>query len=479
MYVAFPLKGFKYRIELIMTEKSPLAQMILINLAALVTRMLIWAMPSHSPISGNDQLYSRMVNKCPVYYGWVVLIVGAFGLIMTGPGQTYVVSIFKEQIQAAVGLQGNETLYSSLYAIGTLLGSFALPFIGRLIDLHGPRLMVVAISFFFGLACIYMSFVSTPLMLAFGFLAIRMLGQGSLGIVSQNMMNRWWVRRRGSILGISGFILALVGLGLFPNIVNQLIDQFEWRMTYVILGLSLLIFMLPIGWTFFRDRPEDYGLYPDGSKVPPSEEKNEELREINWSYRDTLRMPVFWVCALGVASIGALSTGLFFHLVSIFETKGLGQDSAALVYLPVAITSALLNLAGGFLVDKMRVRVLLAGALVAQALAMWMALLISSVEIGILFGVTLGANFGLIHVSSGVLWARYFGREHLGKIAGTVATISVTGTAVGPVLFGIVKDLSGTYDLALFSLAFIPLAFAGAVLLFEKPKPKNTEQVIH
>lgn len=393
-------------------------------------------------------------------------------MIMTGPGQTYVVSIFKEEIQAAVGLSGNETLYSSLYALATLIGSFALPFVGRLIDIHGPRKMVVAISFLFGVACIYMSFIATPLMLGFGFLAIRMLGQGSLGIVSQNMINRWWIRRRGTVLGISGFLFAILGLGLFPSLVNILIDLVEWRTTYVILGVALLSLMLPIGWGFYRDRPEDYGLYPDGLDTPPSEEENEELREINWTYRDALRTPVFWVCAIGVSSIGALSTGLFFHLVSIFETKGLDQDIAALAYLPVAVTSALVNVAGGFLIDRTRVKVILSFALLFQAMAMWAALLISSVEMSLLFGVTLGINFGLTHVAIGVLWARYFGREHLGKIQGTASTITVIGTAIGPVPFGMAKDLFNSYDWALFLLAFIPVGFAIAVLLFEKPKPR-------
>jgi hypothetical protein len=72
------------------------------------------------------------------------------------------------------------------------------------------------ISILFALACIYMGFVQSAFMLVLGFIAIRMLGQGSLSLVSQNVMNQWWVRKRGMVMGISGTVLALMGMGVFP-----------------------------------------------------------------------------------------------------------------------------------------------------------------------------------------------------------------------------------------------------------------------
>ena len=151
--------------------------------------------------------YSRVVNQAPVYYGWVILLMGTLGMIMTSPGQTYAVSIFIEYFINDLGI--SRSMVSLLYTIGTLGGSFTLPLVGRQIDRRGPRIMMTLIAFLFGLACIYMGFVGGAIMLGLGFFLIRMLGQGSLGLVSNNVMNQWWVRRRGTVIGLSGMLVAL------------------------------------------------------------------------------------------------------------------------------------------------------------------------------------------------------------------------------------------------------------------------------
>lgn len=69
---------------------------------------------------------------------------------MTSPGQTYTVSIFIEHMINDLGI--SRSAISSLYSVGTLIGSFALPFWGRQIDRRGARSMAVLISILFGLA---------------------------------------------------------------------------------------------------------------------------------------------------------------------------------------------------------------------------------------------------------------------------------------------------------------------------------------
>jgi MFS family permease len=92
---------------------------------------------------------------------------------------------------------------------------------------------------------------------------LRQFGQGSLSLVSKNVINLWWVRRRGRMMGIVGVFGALLG-GLFPYLINTLIAAYGWRWTYVILGVMVLVVMIPVGWIFTRNRPEDHGLEPDG-----------------------------------------------------------------------------------------------------------------------------------------------------------------------------------------------------------------------
>lgn len=57
--------------------------------------------------------------------------------------------------------------------LGTLTGSFSLPFIGRFIDRKGPRTAVAAIASLFALACVGMGLVQGLVTLGLGFIAIR------------------------------------------------------------------------------------------------------------------------------------------------------------------------------------------------------------------------------------------------------------------------------------------------------------------
>ena len=172
---------------------------------------------------------------------------------MTSPGQTYAFSAFLDHFIADLGL--SRSLVSTLYTGGTLAASFVLPYVGRQFDQRGARVMMAIVTLLFGLACIYMSFVRNALMLAVGFFLLRQLGQGSLSLVSKSVINLWWVRKRGLVIGIGGIAGALLS-GLFPYIINALIPLYGWRTTYAILGGVLLLFMLPIGWLLVRNRPE-------------------------------------------------------------------------------------------------------------------------------------------------------------------------------------------------------------------------------
>ena len=412
---------------------------------------------------------SRIIQRIPFFYGWVILIVGTFGLIMTSPAQTYAVSVFIESFIADLGL--SRSLVSTLYTIGTLTGSLALPFVGRQLDRRGARFMTVVVGALFGLTLLYMSSVRNAVMLGFGFVALRMLGQGSLGVISQYPINQWWVRRRGMINGISGVGISLLGLGLFPTLLSLLIPALGWRLTYVLLAGALWLLLVPVGAIFIRRRPEDYGLAPDGGVARAADGTPvPAVAEENWTLDEARRTSLFWIAALGIAAIAMLSTGLFFHMVSILEDAGLAAEAVGAVFVPVAATTALVNLGGGALVDRIAPRLLLAAALLLMAVALFMAPFLRGVPMAFGYGMVLGATMGLNRSVSAVIWATYFGRRHLGAITGLASFILVAGSALGPMPFGIARDLLGSYTLVVTGSAVIPLILALAALRITTPR---------
>ncbi len=421
---------------------------------------------------------SRLVTATPVYYGWVILLVGTIGVILTGPGQTYAISVFIDYFIADLGI--SRSLVSTLYTAGTLIASFAMPFIGRQIDYRGSRQMMVLIALAFGLACLYMGYVRNALMLGMGFVALRMLGQGSLSLVSKNVINQWWVQRRGMAMGMAGMGSALLSSGGFPTLITWLIPLFGWRSTYMLLGLLIWAIILPLGLIFIRNRPEEYGLLPDGKGTTAEQAGTDTNRatfqrpiEENWTREEALQTRTFWLISAGFVAMSALSTGLTFHIFDIFRDSGLSSTVTAFVFVPMSATGALVQLAGGFLVDRLPVRLLLATSLFLQAVVLVMAPFLGSVEVAYLYGIIAGTRGGLQMIVSSVIWAKYFGRRHLGSIAGVAATLGVAGSALGPMPFGIARDLLGNYRAVLVGFALLPLILAVATALFVRPPQRK------
>ncbi len=416
--------------------------------------------------------HSSLVNELPIYYGWVIMVAAIIGRIMTSPGQTYTVSIFIEYFIDDLGI--SRSLASTLYTIGTLAGGLSLPFVGEQLDRRGPRVMAGVATALLTLTCVYMGFVQGPIMLGLGFILLRMLGQGSLSMISTNVINRWWVQRRGTIVGIAGVLSSVLGSGLFPSLVYALIGRFGWRSSYPLLGLFVAVVMLPVGLIFYRRQPEDYGLQPDGGVKGKGGGKQDERQvEENWTRSEAVRTAAFWSAGLGLAAISMLGTGLQFHMVSIFRDSGLPEGAAAAAFLPIAVTVGIVNLTSGMLVDRIPVRFLLCAALLLQATSLLMAPRLQGRTMALIYGVVIGTTSGLQFTVGTVIWATYYGRRHLGSIRGLASLVTIGGSALGPMPMGVARDLLGSYDLALTVAAALPLALALLALTIRRPTKED------
>ena len=277
---------------------------------------------------------------------------------------------------------------------------------------------------------------------------------------------------QGSCNGHIRPFVALLGLGLFPVGVNYIIPELGWRNTYILLGSILLLGMVPMGYIFFRDRPEQFGLNPDGYKKTNESDTGNDPRHLedNWTLRDAILTPSFWVVGGSAGTISMLTTGLIFHLVSIFNDQGLDADAAASVFIPLSITMAVVTLCGGALADRIAGRYILALVLAAQVAVLFMAMHLTSFWFILLFGVTMGLISGLYRVIMSVLWANYFGRLHLGSITGIAQTIAVGGSALGPLPLGIAHDMFGNYQGVFLWCTILPLIFGIANIFVGKPR---------
>ncbi len=416
--------------------------------------------------------HSYVVEHSPIFYGWVVWFVCMVGLVATAPGQSFSISLFIDYYIVDFGL--DRTTVSGLFGLGTFISAFALTWVGRQIDRYGNRRMSVIIALLFGLALLACSLIMGPITLLISFIAIRGLGQGALGLVSTTGVAQWFRRRRGQVLGFAMIAFALFQRFYLPAM-QSFIDTHGWRAAWVLCGLVLLVGVLPLLAVFVRDRPEPFGLTPDGASKAITDAAN-SVPEENWQLSEALRTPLLWVFTIARMLAGAWGTALIFHQVSLFQANGYSAEIAANIYGEMAVITAFIMLLSGWLIDRVRPGFVIALQMLALIA---ISVLMADLNDGLLLPYTLALSvfMGLGAVFDSSVWVTLFGRQHQGAIRGFVTTTMIIGTAGGPLIFGMVYDLFGNYDAALWlgaGLAVIALVLG---LMVKKPVKAVTLQV--
>jgi len=218
-----------------------------------------------------------------------------------------------------------------------------------------------------------------------------------------------------------------------------------------------------------QNKPEDIGLTPDGEPLTGQQSANPvDAMNVGLSLRAAIRLPSFWIVALGLASLSMLVTGMFFHQVSVFSLQGLDAQTAARAFSISAVVMVITMPAFGYLLDRLPTRPMFASALLIMSAALVALALVRDIGSMVVFSAVFGlANAGL-QSHYGFMWPRYFGRRHLGSIQGAAQTIGVVGAAIGPLPLGLAFDLFGSYTGTLYLLAALPVVCA-FMLLFLRP----------
>ncbi|MGB1285242.1 MAG: MFS transporter [Aggregatilineales bacterium] len=419
--------------------------------------------PSHS-----------MVNRSPIYYGWVVWLVATVGLIATSPGQSFSVSLFFDPFIEEFEL--SRTAISSLYGAGTFIASLALVWIGRQIDRRGNRQVSTTVALLFAGALMLWSFVAGPLGLLFGFIAIRGLGQGSLSLSSSTVIAQWFKRRRGQVMSITLVLFALFQ-SQYILWLEWLLTEYTWREVWVILGVIVGVTVLPLSWLFIRNRPEDYGLLPDNDLEKPktdiAQNADAIIDEESWTLSEARRTLIFPVFVLGRFLPSAWGTGMILHQVSIFAELGYEPGVATATFSQFTLMTAVVAIAGGWLVDHIRPGIVMALLMTGLVGAMGLTMVMTTPVLLFAYTLSFALLMGLAGVFDGAVWVNLFGRQYQGEIRGFVSTINVAGSALGPILFGLSFDLTGNYDTVLLTgivLSMIPLV---AGLVVKKPERRK------
>ncbi len=401
------------------------------------------------------------------FYGWRIVGVAFFVDFIAVGFSFYSNSVFLKTVAADLA-QGSRGEVSLGISISNLCGALLAPFVGRALDRHSiKRIMIagaVATSLGFALLsqvqAIWQYYLAFATFLAFG---LGMMG----GFASSKLVANWFNAQRGMAMGIATVGVSLSGL-VMPAAATGLISSLGWRGAYGVYAIVTFGLVVPVVARWVVNRPEDLGLQPDGAAPPePSEPV---ASEVVWRSAELVRSRSFWAIGLCFALSFATLSAILTHLVAHASDLGVPAYRAWQILSAAAVAGMAGKFAYGWLFDWTDARLALLASIAGQALGL--LLLMHSSSFGGLMGAGIVFGFGMGGVVplQGSIVASAFGRLSFGKALGLLRPFQMPIQALGIPLAGWIYDATGSYDLAFRIFLGSYAAAAAAALLLRLPR---------
>lgn len=394
--------------------------------------------------------------------GWPILLSALVGFGLGLSALTfYTNQVFVDPLMAEFGWKASQ-IQAGIVAmpIATVLMA---PVIGRLCDTIGSR-PVVLVSIALYAAAVASFSLLTPSLIGYyaHWVAMSVLGAGTLAITWTKAINGWFDRARGIALGI-----ALAGSGLTgffaPQLAVWAIGEHGWRTAYLVLACLPALIALPTAFLLFRDPPKaGAGSGAAAAADLPGLTGKEALR--------TARFWIMWIAFFMISvGVGALIPNMFRILVSDGFSPVQAGQVAGLIGLSVIAG----RVVAGFLLDRVWAPLVAFVFLTVPAIS---CLLLANPQVGlqylavaaVLVGLAAGAEFDLI----AYMVSRYFGMKAYGQIyAWQFIGFGLGSGFVAPVP-ELVKESMGSYDPALYVIAAL-FVIGGTLLLAMGRYPKE------
>ena len=395
--------------------------------------------------------------------------------------------VYIEALSVALGLTRVEI--SGVYTVSMILSGFLLPWVGRVLDRCGARIVLTGSSILFGCTFLYLAHCEYAInwltsgvgrahrvpvamgVLFFGFFGLRLFGHGVMGISSRTMIMRWFNRRRGFANAVHWVILSLLW-PFIPLLLNVLNEQFTWSRAWVAIGLYSGIAVSLASWLFVRDHPEECGLQMDGpSRVDPkpSLTLEEFATHHEFTLREAMRTLAFWVVLLGIMNNMVFFAAMTFNLASFGMEMGLSRNQAMGIFIPMSILTIITTFVTGWLSNRIELKYLFALFLANQLASMGAFLLSDSIGAWAFF-VLFGINGGFFGTLFNITWPRYFGRKHLGAINGLSMSVYTITSAFGPLLFSYCYQYTDSFGVGVVTCMALPATLFSVVFRADNPQ---------
>ncbi len=403
-----------------------------------------------------------LAQRTPFFYGWVVLFaVCCAGFARQGPAVA-TLSIFVEPMTSEFGW--SRTAISGAVSLAGVMAAVLSPMLGPLLDRHGARVMLALAVIATGVSVAALAYTTSIIYFYVGYCIARTCFAGPFDLGIYGAVNNWFLRHRAMATAISN-VAMMSGLVALPLIAQFATEAGGWRTGWLAVGATVLVVGLVPVWLFVGRRPEDVGLEIDGGAAARGTLDGGRTiapePEPSFSRGEAMRTPAFWLLNVYTFLIYPIQAGVSLHQAPLLIERQIDATTAALIVATFSLCSGVSGLAFGVIVRRIGVRLsLLLTSYVMICAVVAMAALVNAAQAymaAALFGLAIGGVLTVLPVA----WADYFGRRSYGAIRGVALSVQVSGQAAGPLLSGVLRDVTGDYMMSL----HIFTAFAASALI--------------
>jgi MFS family permease len=403
-----------------------------------------------------------------IFYGWRMVGAACGIQFLLAAFLTQALGLYIAVLSDEMGW--SKTTLSGAAALQSVEAAIIGPVLGWIMDRVGPQKMIRLGMILFSAGLLMLSqvnavatFYTSAILMAIG---ASLSGYFPLSVA----LVQWFEKFRARALSIMSLGLALGGL-VVP-LMAWSIQTWGWRYTAGGTGSLVLLFGLPMAGMILR-RPEDHGEHVDG--IDPALKTVEPgdvpaVPQVEFTAAEAVKTRAFWMLAIGHGLALLVVSAVNVHAITHMK-EGLGYSVATASWVILIMTFAQLVgiLMGATLGDMFDKRKVAALCMLAHALGMVCLTFANDMTMLMAFGLFHGVAWGLRGPFMQAIRADYFGRNAIGLILGLSAAIIALGQIAGPMVAGVLADLTGDYQLGFSLLALLSALGSLCFILATKP----------
>ena len=420
---------------------------------------------------------ARSFSPRGLFYGWTLVGVAAFIMVIG------TVPLFQGMTAWFVVLESHfnwsRTQLSIAFSLSRVEGSIMGPVSGYLIDRLGSRRMVLIGLVVAGGGFVIMSQMQNIWHFYVAFVVMSMgVGLGTW-MPMMTVLNNWFVRNRSTAMALAmeGFLVG--GMALVPLLAFVIDPDVSgrpgWRLTALAIGIFLVAVAIPLS-RLVRNAPEPYGLFPDGEPAPRARQTAassgaaDAAEEPDFTWQEAIRTGTFWLITMGHACSSIVIVTLTVHLGPMLDDRGFSLQTIGWVVGAYTGVAAVFTLIGGYVGDRLPIRMALFGFSVIQSASVVVLMLADTLWMAYLFAVLMGIGFGGRNPLTTAIRGVYFGRKAFASITGISMIPMNVMLLASPLFAGIMFDATQSYFIPMAVVAIVSLAGSSLFLFLGSPE---------